>query len=123
LFALARREIEHPGRVLVVEDSFYTALETEIVVREAGFEVEGPVSSAEKAIELLENTPVDGVVLDLDSDKNSVLALVDWLEARRIPFVVLRSTATAEGRRYQAVDKPVDPILFMDKMKAAFHPL
>ena len=45
-------ETPSPARVLVVEDDFLIAMQTEAALRDAGFHVVGPAASAEEAVAL-----------------------------------------------------------------------
>jgi PAS domain S-box-containing protein len=82
-------------RILVVEDSALIALEIEEAVREAGFEVVGPVARLPAALELAQSHPVDGALLDINLDGVQVYPLADLLRARGVPIVF----ATGYDRR------------------------
>jgi PAS domain S-box-containing protein len=82
-------------RILVVEDSALIALEIEEAVREAGFEVVGPVARLPAALELVQSHSVDGALLDINLDGVQVYPLADLLRARGVPIVF----ATGYDRR------------------------
>jgi two-component system, response regulator PdtaR len=54
-----------PPRVLVVEDDFLIAMQTEIALTAAGFEVLGPATTAEEAVELAGETQPTLAVMDI----------------------------------------------------------
>jgi two-component system, response regulator PdtaR len=54
-----------PSRILIVEDEWFIAVESEAVLREAGFDVVGIAVSAEEAVELAERHRPDLVLMDI----------------------------------------------------------
>jgi two-component system, response regulator PdtaR len=54
-----------PARILIVEDEWFIATESEAVLREAGFDVVGIAVSAEEAVELTERHRPDLVLMDI----------------------------------------------------------
>jgi two-component system, response regulator PdtaR len=54
-----------PPRVLIVEDDFLIAMQTEIALTSAGFEVLGPATTAEEAVELAGETQPTLAVMDI----------------------------------------------------------
>jgi DNA-binding NarL/FixJ family response regulator len=54
-----------PPRVLVVEDDFLIAMQTEIALTTAGFEVVGPAATAEEAVALAGETQPTLAVMDI----------------------------------------------------------
>jgi two-component system, response regulator PdtaR len=54
-----------PPRVLVVEDDFLIAMQTEIALTTAGFEVVGPATTAEEAVALAGETQPALAVMDI----------------------------------------------------------
>jgi DNA-binding NarL/FixJ family response regulator len=63
----AQRMVDKPGppRVLVVEDDFLIAMQTEIALTAAGFEVVGPATTAEEAVALAGETQPALAVMDI----------------------------------------------------------
>src|ERR1051326_6668459 len=55
----------HPARVLVVEDDFLIAMQTETALREAGFQVIGPATTAEEAVALAADAHPCLAVMDI----------------------------------------------------------
>ncbi|ANW02072.1 regulator [Bradyrhizobium icense] len=54
-----------PPRVLVVEDDFLIALQTEVALTAAGFEVVGPATTAEEAVALASDAQPTLAVMDI----------------------------------------------------------
>jgi two-component SAPR family response regulator len=74
--------------VLIVEDNLIPALEIEDIIRELGCEVVGPVGKLSEVMKLIETTPLDAALLDVDlKNGEKVYPAADLLGARGIPFV------------------------------------
>ena len=56
---------QDPPRVLVVEDDFLIAMQTEIALTAAGFEVVGPATTAEEAVALAGEAQPTLAVMDI----------------------------------------------------------
>src|ERR1700752_2003506 len=54
-----------PARVLVVEDDFLIAMQTEVALTAAGFEVVGPATTAEEAVALAQEAKPTLAVMDI----------------------------------------------------------
>ena len=75
-------------RILVVEDQTAIAMIFEEVLREAGFEVVGPVSKLSAAIDLARDEMLDAAVLDITIRGGAVYPVADILKQRNVPFVL-----------------------------------
>jgi DNA-binding NtrC family response regulator len=86
------------GRVLLVDDDANVLLGHGRVLQRAGFEVETS-SSAERALQLLESTRFDVVLLDLRLPHMDGLALLRVLRERQdaVPVVLLTGSLTADS--------------------------
>ncbi|MGA2057882.1 MAG: GAF domain-containing protein [Bradyrhizobium sp.] len=73
-------------RFLVVEDEPLIGLDIVASLEGAKAEVEGPVSSVEKACELIEQSRFDGVLLDANLHGSPVDLIAEALSQRHIPF-------------------------------------
>jgi two-component system, response regulator PdtaR len=58
-------DTQGPPRVLVVEDDFLIALQTEVALTAAGFEVVGPATTAEEAVALASEAQPTLAVMDI----------------------------------------------------------
>jgi DNA-binding NarL/FixJ family response regulator len=75
-------------RVLVVEDEplVSMALVDELELAEAM--VVGPAASLEAALDLIENSPVDAAILDVELQQKLIYPAADLLSARGVPFIL-----------------------------------
>jgi CheY-like chemotaxis protein len=79
---------DEPPRILILEDEGLIALDLEAIVQGLGFNVLGPVSHLEPALEIIEREPLDGAVLDIHLNGDSTsYPVAAALEGRRIPFI------------------------------------
>jgi DNA-binding NarL/FixJ family response regulator len=63
--ALRMEDEQIPPRVLIVEDDFLIAMQTEVALAAAGFEVVGPATTAEEAVALAGETQPALAVMDI----------------------------------------------------------
>lgn len=66
-------------RILVIEDELFIAMELRHMVQELGGEVLGPVNNVVAAKQLLEQSEVDGVVMDVRLDNETSAPLAEEL--------------------------------------------
>jgi CheY-like chemotaxis protein len=77
-------------RVLIAEDEFLLALEIEELLRGMGCRVIGPAAGVSELLLLIERTPCDLAFLDVHlRHDETVYAVVDRLQALKIPFVFM----------------------------------
>ncbi|TPI10468.1 response regulator [Mesorhizobium sp. B4-1-3] len=99
--------------VLVVEDDFYLADDTQQMLKDAGAEVLGPFSAAEEALSLLHHQHADCAVVDVNLGAGPSFVLASALRARGIPFVFVTGydadIIPAEFTGVPCLQKPVDP--------------
>lgn len=90
------------SRVLVVEDDFLIAMQTEIALSAAGFEVVGPATTAEEAVALAGETQPTLAVMDirLASKRDGIDAARQLYEdfAIRCIFATAHDDAHTRGR-------------------------
>jgi two-component system LytT family response regulator len=83
-------------------------------------ELAGQCESALQAIELLENTPVDLMFVDINMPDLSGMDFVKTLEnPPKIVFVTAYSEYALEGFRVDAIDYLLKPISYVDFLKSA----
>lgn len=76
--------------VLIAEDEFLLALEIEELLRGMGCRVVGPAAVVSELLLLIERTPCDLAFLDVHlRHDETVYAVVDRLQALKIPFVFM----------------------------------
>ena len=100
--------------VLIVEDEYFIADDMARSFRDQGFAVIGPAPSVTAALGLIAGTPdLDGAVLDINLQGETVFPVADALVLRAVPFVFATGyDASAVPPSYSAIrlcEKPVDP--------------
>ncbi len=107
-------------RLLLVEDDFLIAYDLKLQLEDAGFTVIGPAGTVDKAMSLMEATPVDAAILDVNLQGASSFAVAEALQAAGTPFVFLSGNDAAQlpewlaGRIVHA--KPVQFALLLDEI-------
>jgi DNA-binding response OmpR family regulator len=76
-------------RVLVVEDESLIAMLVEDGLETLGYEVVGPVGTVDAALRIVEQTPFDLALLDVNLGGKQSFPIAEALEARGIPYVFL----------------------------------
>ncbi len=78
-----------PSRVIVVEDEPLIALDIEQAVLEAECAVVGMAHTLKDALVMIDAVPCDGVVLDANLCGETAAPLVERLQTKRVPYVVV----------------------------------
>ena len=86
-------------RILVLEDEWIVALDTQDILESAGFAVVGPVATVRDALTLLHASPVDGAVLDVHLNGETSFAVAEALTRSATPFIFLSG--------FNSIDLPV----------------
>ncbi len=73
--------------ILVVEDEFLLAMQIEVVLQEAGWNVIGPAGTLASAVKLAQNAACDAAVLDVNLRGERVDEAANILSERGIPFL------------------------------------
>lgn len=99
--------------LLVVEDEFLVALDMEIVLGEAGFEVLGPAGSVAEALRLIAGHQPDAALLDNNLNGESVGPVAVALAERSVPFAFVsgndRASLPPAFDHVLLVGKPFNP--------------
>ena len=111
--ASPRKHVLDGRRILIVEDELLVAMELRQTLRGWGCEVLGPVSSAARALAMLDGEMADAVLLDLNLKGQSAAPLGAELVARNLPFVVVtgygaRMANDPALRSAPRVEKPLE---------------
>ena len=101
--------------VLVVEDEFLVALDMEIVLGEAGFDVLGPAGSVEEALRLIAGHQPAAALLDNNLNGESVGPVAAALSARHVPF------AFVSGNDRTSLPSAFDHVLLVGKPFNSAH--
>jgi DNA-binding response OmpR family regulator len=108
-------------RILIVEDEQMLVDYLADTIVAEGAEVIEPVATA--ALDVIANTPVDGVTLDLKLAGEMTFQVADALAARNIPFIFLTGYGAADVPARHAnvtrVEKPVAPKAVCHALEAA----
>ena len=73
-------------RILVVEDEVIVAMLIEDILSDQGATIVGPAARVAKALELLDDGPLDGAVLDVNLAGEMTTPVAEELRRRGIPF-------------------------------------
>lgn len=99
------------GRILIVEDDPFIAMDLAEQLQQRGFEVIGPHANVAAALTSFETSGCDAAVLDINLGSETSEAVAERLTASDVPFVVLSGySATQRPTAYAgapAFDKPL----------------
>lgn len=123
-------KVDVPGlrgrRVLVVEDEVLIAVEVAEFLKDAGFEILGPVGSVKQAIELLDTEACDVGVLDINLGGETSEPIAEWLGRNGTPFLTLSSYGVNDRSPVFAnsphLDKPLRPAMLVKEIEAILAP-
>lgn len=73
--------------ILIVEDEFFIADTTRRTLERAGAIVIGPAPSVEAGLALIDDNRIDGAILDIRLDGETVFPIAERLQDAGIPFV------------------------------------
>jgi DNA-binding response OmpR family regulator len=90
-------------RILVVEDEFLIAMELDVTLRSAGYQVLGPASNVGAALGLLRAERPDAAILDVNLAGEWVTPVAEVLQAMIVPFILTSA--------YGAADLHAEPVL------------
>jgi CheY-like chemotaxis protein len=74
-------------RILSVEDEYFVADDVRHLLEQAGAVVLGPVPSIEAGMSLIDQHSIDGAILDIRLEGETVFPIADRLQQQDIPFV------------------------------------
>jgi len=98
--------------ILVVEDDFYLASDTERALRAAGAEVVGPVPRATLALAALAGGDLDAAVVDINLGEGPSFAVAEALKRAGVPFVFVTGYDEAQIPEalsdIETIQKPAD---------------
>jgi DNA-binding response OmpR family regulator len=81
--------LHNSKRILVVEDEWLIGEYVADHLAETGYAVEGPAPNVGTALRILEQTQIDGAVLDITLGREKSFPIAERLLALNIPFVFL----------------------------------
>ena len=99
------------GRVLVAVEDVILAFDLQRLLREAGYRVVGPATTAAEIQRMNQRGDVDCAILDLDIDRRAPLPIADLLAFANVPFVYLTTgvfgPVPSRHKRRPIVEKPI----------------
>ncbi len=114
------------GRILIVEDDYVQFLSTEMLMRIWGYEVLGPASSSEQALEIAEKDKPDVILMDISIQGN-----MDGIDTARqideqFQIPVIFTTGYSHGELYQRAQTVISAAFLVkpygiDELKAAIE--
>ncbi|WP_395396263.1 response regulator (plasmid) [Novosphingobium sp. BL-8A] len=81
------RSRSNRARLLVVEDEYIIATELAAALEEEGFTVVGPAATVARGHALLQDSRMDGAILDINVRGESIFPLADELARDDVPFL------------------------------------
>ena len=84
--------------ILIVEDEPLIAMMLTDWIIELGKQPVGPARSVSEALALIDKTPIDGAVLDVNLGHERCDAVAERLMERRIPFVLTTGESGDDAR-------------------------
>lgn len=93
-------------RILVAEDETLVLIEIEDMLREFGCEIVGPASTVAASLVAIEETALDGALLDMNLRGERILPAIKKLLAQRVPFLLVTGYAGAIGDEPELKDAP-----------------
>jgi CheY-like chemotaxis protein len=83
-------------RILIAEDNLFAALELEQTLLAFGCQPVGPVARLDQAMSLASQEDLDGALLDVELQGQTVFAVAEELERRHIPMIFASGYGTDE---------------------------
>ncbi len=99
-------------KILIVEDEYFVADETRQLLQSNGAVVVGPAPSVEVGLLLIDSEKIDGAILDIRLQGETVFAIAERLQSLGIPFVFatayLESNVPEQYGGYLLCEKPTE---------------
>jgi DNA-binding response OmpR family regulator len=115
--------VHRAARILVVEDEFLIAMELDLTLRSAGYQVLGPAPNVNAALGLLRTERPDAAVLDVNLAGEWVTPVAEVLRAMIVPFILTSGYGAADLhgepvlRDAVNVGKPSRPELLLKELR------
>jgi CheY-like chemotaxis protein len=110
--ALLARVKSYMPRVLLLDDEPLITMLLEDILEQLRYEIVGPAHSVAVALDLIETTPPDAAILDVNLYNELSYPAADALRIRRIPFMFLTGYGApgidARYRNEAVMTKPFD---------------
>jgi DNA-binding NtrC family response regulator len=101
-------------KILVLEDDVLLAMDMEDHLLDSGYEVIGPFANVSEALGAIEETSVDGAVVDLNLNGEMSFPVIEALKVRGLPVIVCSGYAELPEFKNRLsnvplLSKPCDP--------------
>jgi DNA-binding response OmpR family regulator len=110
-----------------VEDEFLIAMELDTFLKNAGYEVLGPVPNVSEALGVLAAERPDAAVLDVSLQGEWVTPVAEVLKAMSVPFILASAYSAADLQAAPVlwnatnVGKPLRSGLLLNELRAVLH--
>ena len=109
-------------RILLVEDELLIAMTVEVVLRDEGCAIVGPIARVEPALKAAREETLDAAILDVNLAGDRIDPIAQALAERKIPFVFTtgydRSMLPAKHANRPTLAKPFLPAQLIDRLLA-----
>ncbi|MFP3546706.1 response regulator [Rhizobium sp. SIMBA_035] len=99
-------------KILIVEDEYFVADDVRRTLEGAGASVVGPAPSVEAGMALIDTHAIDGAILDIRLDGETVFPIAERLQLLGIPFVFatayVRNQVPDRYSGYHLCEKPAE---------------
>jgi two-component SAPR family response regulator len=113
-------------RILIVEDEIIVALDLANKITADGAKAVGPVSTVNAALDVIANTELDGVILDVKLREEMAFLVADVLADRHIPFIFMTALDAGDipsrHANVRCVQKPVSTEVICRALEAMIFP-
>jgi CheY-like chemotaxis protein len=111
-------------QVMIVEDDALLAIDLADILSHRGFQVIGPCSSVERALQAMAAHQPDAAILDIDLNGHMSFPVADALALLNVPFLWLsgssRDTLPEHYRTRPFVSKPLVPAIILGEVTDLF---
>lgn len=110
-------------KILIVEDEYLIADDLEGLLQDAGASVVGPARTLPQAMQMAgDGAQFDAALLDIDVDGVAVFSLLDDLQARGVPILLLsaceRASLPQNYRGTPICEKPASGAQILEALKS-----
>lgn len=107
-------------KVLVVEDECLIAMDLQLILMEAGYEVLGPAGSINAALEIIAGQQISAAIIDANLSGESSLIVASALRTLKVPYLVVTGYdlegLPSELQMEDPIQKPYDAKLLLGRL-------